>query len=181
MKIKQFATRDLTGEAVYVGIDPSLTGFAISVFHGTDYDIRVLTPASTGGQRLREIREYVIDFLRQYDVVDVFMEGLAFAAHSASASKLGELSGVLKEALYSEFGLLPALVPPTTLKKYVVGTGKSVTKSLMMLQTYKKWGVELTDDNAADAYGLSRMCSGQADTAYEAEIVLRMADEKYRD
>lgn len=180
MKIKTFTSGGEIDKA-YVGIDPSLTGFAISLYSGSEYDVRVLKPESTGAERLYQLRTYVIEHLGNYEVADVYMEGLAFSQQSSSTSKLGELSGVIKEALYSSFSLRPVLVPPSTLKKYVAGTGRSVAKSLMMLQTYKKWGIELTDDNAADAYGLSRMCAGIADTVYEADVVMKMGDPKFRD
>ena len=48
------------------------------------------------------------------------------------------------------------VIAPGTLKKFVTGKGNS-KKDLMLLKTYKKWGVEFEDDNLCDAYGLARM------------------------
>ncbi len=48
------------------------------------------------------------------------------------------------------------IIAPGTLKKYVAGTGVA-KKELMLLKTYKKWGVEFSDNNLCDAYGLARM------------------------
>jgi crossover junction endodeoxyribonuclease RuvC len=42
-----------------------------------------------------------------------------------------------------------------TLKKYATGKGTS-KKQEMLLQIYKRWGVEFNDDNAADSYALAR-------------------------
>jgi hypothetical protein len=40
----------------------------------------------------------------------------------------------------------------------------------MLLQVFKKWGVEFPDDNAADSYGLAHIVSGKGSMAYEKEI-----------
>jgi hypothetical protein len=51
----------------------------------------------------------------------------------------------------------------------------------MLLQIYKKWGVEFSDDNAADAYALARLSGKCGTTADEKAIILKMQDSKYRD
>jgi len=75
------------------------------------------------------------------------------------------LGGIVKLSLYSYFnnrdGQYPLIVPPTNLKKYVTGKGNGVSKSQMLLQVYKKWGVEFNDDNAADSYGLAHLVAGK--------------------
>ena len=90
------------------------------------------------------------------------------------ANKLGELGGVVKLTLHSlndiGNGKDPLIVPPTSLKKYVTGRGTGVQKNQMLLQVFKKWGVEFPDDNAADSYGLAHIVSGKGSMAYEKEI-----------
>jgi crossover junction endodeoxyribonuclease RuvC len=66
------------------------------------------------------------------------------------------------------------------LKKYATGKGTS-KKQEMLLQMYKRWGVEFNDDNAADSYALARLASGNALGAIEAEIIEKLKDVKYRD
>jgi crossover junction endodeoxyribonuclease RuvC len=61
-------------------------------------------------------------------------------------------------------------VAPTSLKKYITGKGTKVQKNQILLQVYKKWGVEFTDDNAADSYGLARIARGKHDFEYEKEV-----------
>jgi hypothetical protein len=51
----------------------------------------------------------------------------------------------------------------------------------MLLQIYKRWGIEFNDDNAADSYALARLVSGNSITKMEEDIVLQMKDAKYRD
>ena len=46
------------------------------------------------------------------------------------------------------------LIPPTTLKKWTTGSGKS-DKSLMIREVTRRWGVEVADDNQADAVALA--------------------------
>jgi hypothetical protein len=64
----------------------------------------------------------------------------------------------------------PLVVPPTSLKKYVAGKGTGISKSQMLLAVYKKWGVDFTDDNAADSYGLARIVMNKHDFEYEKEV-----------
>jgi Holliday junction resolvasome RuvABC endonuclease subunit len=72
-------------------------------------------------------------------------------------------------------------VPPTSLKKYVTGKGQGVPKSQMLLHVYKKWNVDITDDNAADSYALARLVSGTHTLAYEKEIYDKLQDPKFRE
>jgi crossover junction endodeoxyribonuclease RuvC len=67
-----------------------------------------------------------------------------------------------------------------TLKKYASGKGTS-KKQEMLLQIYKRWGVEFNDDNAADAYALARLAGSVHIDAIEKAIVEQVSDIKYRD
>lgn len=73
------------------------------------------------------------------------------------------------------------IVPPTSLKKYVTGKGQGVSKSQILLNVYKKWGVEFTDDNAADSYGLAHIVSGKAKLSYEKEVYEKLSSVDYRE
>ena len=48
------------------------------------------------------------------------------------------------------------IIAPGTLKKFVTGDGRC-KKDLILLKTYKKWGIEFSINDLADAYGLARM------------------------
>lgn len=178
IRVKAFTNGPITGKA-WLGIDPSLTGFAVCVVDEYDtFYSEVWTPDTRGAVRLDELRSRLDGFLEQYPVEDIAMEGTI--RQSQSASVLGELSGVIKHLLYSEWNSFPLCVPPMSLKKYVSGSGKAVTKSQIMLSVFKKWGADLPNDNAADAYGLARISSGKAGTAYEKEVLAKLNDTKYR-
>jgi hypothetical protein len=51
----------------------------------------------------------------------------------------------------------------------------------MLMQMYKRWNVEFTDDNAADSYALARLVSGNGIGAIEKAVITQMSDPKYRD
>jgi crossover junction endodeoxyribonuclease RuvC len=67
-----------------------------------------------------------------------------------------------------------------TLKKYAAGKGNA-KKQEMLLQIYKRWGIEFNDDNAADSYALARLAAGSAQGEIESAIVEQIKDPKYRD
>ena len=164
---------------VYLGIDQSYSGFALTAYQNGNYYSEVYKSDMRGIDRLRDIQAHVMNWLHQFDnVTDVAMEGYAFG--SQMANMLGELGGMVKLTLL-DFGIYPLIVPPTSLKKYVTGKGQGISKSQMLLHVYKKWGAEFTDDNAADSYALARIVSGSHELAYEKEIYDKLQDPKFRE
>jgi crossover junction endodeoxyribonuclease RuvC len=67
-----------------------------------------------------------------------------------------------------------------TLKKYAAGKG-TAKKQEMLMQIYKRFGVEFNDDNAADSYALARLAAGIHLNAVDKEIVDKIKDPQYRD
>jgi hypothetical protein len=39
-----------------------------------------------------------------------------------------------------------------------------------MLQVYKKWGAEFSDDNAADSFAIAKIVSGSHSLQYEKDV-----------
>jgi Holliday junction resolvasome RuvABC endonuclease subunit len=184
---------------VAVGIDQSLTGFALTALNVDNpaaYETWVYKSPKHGVRRLSDIRwwmESKFDFLdtQQCRIIDIAMEGTVLASHSAL--KLGELAGMIKLSIWDYFdGNLnsvipfeehirtPLQIPPMTLKKYATGKG-TAKKQEMLMQMYKRWNVEYNDDNAADSYALARLAAGIATDAVEKAIVEQIKDPKYRD
>jgi Holliday junction resolvasome RuvABC endonuclease subunit len=174
---------------VAIGIDQSLTGFALTAISTTDptlYITWVYKSPYFGIERLVDIRQWMIDhFDYLYEqgnpIQDLAMEGTVLASHAALV--LGELSATVRLAIYDYFDedeRFPLKVPPMTLKKYAAGKGNA-KKQEMLLQIYKRWGIEFNDDNAADSYALARLVAGFADGAIEEAIIEQMKDAKYRD
>lgn len=193
MSEKVFDGGLLPQQSIAIGIDQSLTGFAmaaVDMVRPDQYEIWVYKSPYSGVERLVDIHDWIrqkLWFLEEDQgnfIEHTAMEGSVLA--SFSALKLGELAATVKLCLYSyfkpynEIAASPLQVPPMTLKKYVAGKGNA-KKQEMLLQTYKRWGIELNDDNAADAYGLARLAAGHAISPIEEQIVAQIKDPKYRD
>lgn len=164
---------------VYLGIDQSYTGYAITAFHEGNYYTEVYKSDKKGVARLQDIQAHTMNWLYEFNnIKDVAMEGYAFG--SQMANMLGELGGMVKLTLF-QFNIYPLIVPPTNLKKYACGKGNGVSKSQMLLHVYKNWGVEFTDDNAADSYALAHLVSGSYTRAYEKEVYEKLQDPKFRE
>lgn len=167
-----------------VGVDPSLTKIGVVAFDGNEHREWLLQPKGTGVRRLRWIMEEMQGVFFEIgieDVVAVAMEGYAFSrAAKSQAHKIGEGGAAFKLACFDTFGPgheagFPYIVTATTLKKFITGKGAG-EKDKMMLAAFKKWGVELVDNNTTDAYGLARWCWALkfgTDVKYEQECVTK--------
>ena len=180
-----------TGD-VAIGIDQSLTGFALTVL-SLDDPMKHLTwvykSPYFGIERLVDIRQWLTDTLHyieeeiEMNITDIAMEGTVL--QSQAALVLGELSATVRLSIYDMFDegdprRFPLKVPPMTLKKYAAGKGNA-KKQEMLLQIYKRWGVEFNDDNAADAYALARLAGKFSINDVEKAVATQMLDPKYRD
>lgn len=176
--------------SVSIGIDQSLTGFALTILSNDDptqYLTWVYHSPYYGIERLVDIRQWLTDTLgyaeEHWVVEGVGMEGTVLASQAALV--LGELSATVRLAIYDFFEdgddrSFPLKVPPMTLKKYAAGKGNA-KKQEMLLQIFKRWGIEFNDDNAADSYALARLVGKISIDAVEKAVVEQMSDPKYRD
>ena len=184
--------------SVAIGIDQSLTGFALTALNISapdQYQTWVYKSDKRGVARLADIRWWLMDkfdhIAKGGDIQEVAMEGTVLASQSALV--LGELAATVKLACWDYFDSnvnryvpypdlmrVPLQIPPMTLKKYAAGKGNA-KKQEMLMQIFKRWGIEFNDDNAADSYALARLASGSAQGAIEEAIVEQIKDSKYRD
>lgn len=182
MPVKIFENGEPSDTPVFIGIDQSYSGFAITVMNNTGSRTTVYKSDLRGVDRLADIKQHLTETLSAYHqylpIQDAAIEGYAFG--SQMSNMLGELGGVVKLTL-RDFGIYPLIIPPTTLKKYVTGKGQGISKSQIMLHVFKKWGVEFSDDNAADSFALAHLVSASASLAYEKEIYEKVQDPKYRE
>jgi len=84
----------------------------------------------------------------------VLIEGIAFMARNSTAlSQLSGLSYLIRaELILNDWPF--TIIAPTTLKKFITGSGKA-DKDVMMMKVYKDYGLEYSDNNESDAFGLS--------------------------
>ena len=178
-----------TNKPLTIGIDQSLTGFAMTALvidDPNEFACWVYKSPHFGIERLLDIQEWMIarfDELGKKNIKNVAMEGTVLASQAALV--LGELSALVRITLHGyykgvEEAQYPLKVPPMTLKKFAAGKGNA-KKQEMLLQIYKRWGIEFNNDNAADSYALARLASGNSINQVEKDIINQMKDPKYRD
>ena len=152
----------------FIGLDPSLTGTGI-VCLNKDGKIEKQELIKTKSsleieKRLKIINNCIIKLIDNdsihksinYCVGIIYMEGLSFMAKGNAITQLAGLHYFLRINLSERVNLKYKVIPPTTLKKFITGKG-NCKKELMLLEVYKRWGIEFKDNNLADAYSLARM------------------------
>lgn len=150
---------------IIVGLDLSLvkTGIAIVKDDSNVLYSGLIKSKPTGDKPIDEVRRIVkiaedvvqkIDeLLPEKDPDLVVIEGPAFMAIGTSLVQLGALSYLVR-ILLNEFKWPFLIVAPTTLKKFITGSGKG-DKDMMLMAVYKNYGFEAIDNNTNDAYCLS--------------------------
>ena len=153
----------------YVGIDPSLTATAIVILDAeAEIEFKAIIKSKLRGvDRLLEIETEVQNSLLNTSLSHICIEGYSFGSRVGQAFSIGELGGILKRLLTVKQKLY-TVIQPTSLKKFVTGKG-NCPKDLILKEVYKKWSVDLNDNNLADAYGLARIAYG----AYHKEELLK--------
>lgn len=192
MTEKRFGSGVPQPTSISIGIDQSLTGFAVTflqVSDPTQFVTYVYKSPYNGVQRLKDISEWLMEkfeSFRDHHILDIAMEGTVLASQSALV--LGELSATVKLTIWDYFAdydkqphlQTPLQIPPMTLKKYAAGKGNA-KKQEMLLQIYKRWSIEFNDDNAADSYALARLAGKISKGDIEDAVAEQIKDLKYRD
>jgi Holliday junction resolvasome RuvABC endonuclease subunit len=186
LSIKTFNGGLTRKDDVYIGIDQSLTGFgltAMSSKNPNEYFTWVYKSPYFGIERLVDIKEWIgdtLDYVQELgaEILDTAIEGSVL--QSPAALKLGELAAIVKLELYERDRIFPLQVSPMTLKKFASGKGNAKKQEMLMMM-YKRWGVEFSDDNAADSYALARLVSKNGINEVEKAVIKQMSDPKYRD
>lgn len=143
-----------------LGVDASLNGTALW-FYNQGRGTKLNPEGAIGLARLMRLRELLINRLLEVreDITTVVIEGYSFGSTSR-AHAIGEWGGLLRVTLVDTLPNLNTIivVPPQTLKKYVIGHAKAgeCGKDIMMLKTYQKWGMEITDNDICDAHALAQ-------------------------
>ena len=69
---------------------------------------------------------------------------------------LGEVSGVVRQAVYHSWSIEPLVVAPTQLKLFATGNSSS-DKDAVVNAVNKQWGIDTSNDNVADAVTLAQI------------------------
>jgi Holliday junction resolvasome RuvABC endonuclease subunit len=158
--------------AIIAGIDPALDVTGIVLYRPDDgmYQSHIITSNYKGIGRLVDIRDSIIKLM--IDIKFAAIEDYFFSDKYANAYELAELNGVIKSGLH-EAGIRFIKVNPLQLKKYATGDSKA-TKDQIMLQSYKRWGVEFRTNHECDAYVLSKI--GAAYVGYRKGLISEQKD-----
>jgi crossover junction endodeoxyribonuclease RuvC len=150
---------------ITIGLDLSLvkTGYAIVKDDGTVIASGLVRSKPNGDKPIDETRRIVQIAEEVVQKIDemclgcapnlVAIEGLAFMAQGTSLVQLAGLN-YLTRILLAEFNWPFLIVAPTSLKKFITGSGKG-EKDMVTMSIYKNYGFEALDNNVADAFGLA--------------------------
>lgn len=150
---------------ITVGLDLSLvkTGYAFVQSDGKVLASGIIKSSPSGDKPIDEtmrivtianiIMEKIDEILPDNGPDLVVIEGLAFMAQGTSLVQLAGLN-YLTRILLAEFKWPFLIVAPTTLKKFITGSGKG-EKDMVMMAVYKNYGFEAGDNNEADAFSLA--------------------------
>jgi crossover junction endodeoxyribonuclease RuvC len=146
-----------------LGLDLSLTGTGCILLDDGKVKVRQLIKSKPLGNRPIDELERLLLIKRKIGgiVLDekpdlVIIEGMAFMAHNTTAlTQLAGLNYMIREFLY-EHDIKFLLIAPTTLKKFATGRG-NCQKDLILLEVYKRYEEEFSDDNLCDAFCLAKV------------------------
>lgn len=144
-----------------VGIDPSITGTAIS-FHGGP-TLLVSSVPPMGRSLVERFKRYgllvgkIMDILLPNTVGTslIALEGYSYSSKGSAVLDLGEFGGLLRAELLRSYRQVVE-VPPATVKQFVCGNGNA-GKIEVVTACVKQWGCEFVSDDQYDAYVLGRI------------------------
>lgn len=151
-----------SGGVRVLGLDPSLRSFGIARLtlgpQRKSFGLYTKTwgPKVTGVQRLSWFAHKFGEEVEDYQPNIIVIEGYAYA-RGQGAHQIGELGGVLRLQMHLN-ALRYVEVAPSKLKKFVTGKGNA-KKEIVMVELYKRFGVEVPTTDEADAAGLALMAA----------------------
>ena len=142
----------------FVGVDPSYNGTAVMVLDENANIVEKLLYKSVGEsieEKLWAINKALSFIPKIVGLKKVYLEGPSYSSNGAFQLQMGALHFMIRMMFYKK-RVKYEVIAPGSLKKFVAGSG-SAKKEHMLLNVYKKWGLDFLDNNLADAYGLARM------------------------
>lgn len=146
-----------------IGIDLSLVGSGVVVLDDGDIVAQHLIKSKPVGtkpidelKRIRKIVEEIEMIISEEIPTIAVVEGMAFMARNTTA--LVQLSALnyMARAMLFDYHVPFVIVAPTSLKKFITGSGAS-KKDIMLMEIYKQYDVTILDDNEADAFALAQV------------------------
>lgn len=143
---------------MYLGVDQALGNTGVVVLsadsHRPLYLDTIRTGSTKGAKRLQLIRDSLTRIIQAYGVTFAALEGYSIRSVNRPFD-LGEVGGVVRLCFLDQ-RVEYVTVAPTSLKKYVSGSGRA-DKKIMRRATLEKWGIDIDQNDACDAYGLAHI------------------------
>ncbi len=146
---------------ILAAFDLSLTssGYAVAV-DGAIKESGVIPGKGEGIPRLIQVRNSVCNKIDAAKPTLVIFEDFSFGSNMSGAREIAGLAYMIRAELFTD-GVPYCCVSPLALKKYCVGTAGSskqkVGKELVLMSILKRWGAEIRDNNAGDAFVLAQI------------------------
>lgn len=153
----------------FVGIDPSFTGTGLTILDNEGNTInQTLISTKNNDKDQHDIENRILTISNKLNILTSFncldkkdenksivcIEDLSFGSKGAYAAQMAALNYYIRIFLLKN-NIEYYTVAPSKLKKFVTGDGRA-QKNLMLKEVYKKWNIDLNDDNSADSYALAR-------------------------
>lgn len=144
-----------------LGIDQSLSDTGICIL--TEKDHKLLSIKSNPDKsefgdlyRCRYIRDEIDKILKENKFDLIVLEGFSYGSKGRKLFTIAALGFFIRDVLAT--GDNKILIPtPGQLKKFVAGKGIGIEKAVMMMKVLSNWGVEISNNNLADAFGLAKL------------------------
>jgi len=141
-----------------LGLDISLTSTGLAWYSGNEINTGRICP----NMPHEEIPRYLFILEKIFQIIErihpevVILEGYSYGSRGSAVYQYAELVGILKFLLHRK-NIKLIVVPPTTIKKFVTGSGRA-DKQSMSDAAYWNWGAEFFDveheNDMCDAYCL---------------------------
>ena len=140
-----------------LGIDASLTNSGLCVLRSDGYDLFSIKGGKyRGPERLHRFKLEFQKLLDEHKPTLAVIENYAFAVmRGGRVYSIGELGGLIRLLLF-ENGIKYYEVSPPSVKKFLTGSG-ACEKSLILKEVYRRWNVDVSDDNLADAVVIAKI------------------------
>lgn len=118
-------------------------------------------------ERIKAFIDYLDKWLEETKTKFVVIEDYLVSPHFNTTKQLVELGACVRMHLYLK-GIPFITVVGSQLKKFATGSGNA-KKSVIIKELYKDHGINVDDDNLADACYLSMMCKALATGIYPSK------------
>jgi len=117
-------------------------------------------------ERYLKVEVWAIARCTGYNIAGIFIEQYAYSKNNAHASRLMELGGTVRTALFESVGVVPVTVATASARKLLLGeiprgtgTQKPAVQDALFnkCKAPKTWGEDICDALAVANFGLSEM------------------------